>query len=474
MAWDDESLIILSDVHLGSDLVDHAPSVAARRRPAALDRDLVALVDHYRTEPAPKGRWRLVIAGDLIDFIGMALPPEQPGIETDPSEEETEHGLGSARDHTVAKARAVVERHKEVFQALARFVADGGALTVIHGNHDLELFWDEVRAELTSALVSCAAARARAQRRPFDRADFLERVEFNPWFFYRDGVAYIEHGHQYDAFCATEHLLAPLSPLDPRRVARGFCDILLRFVVRQTPGLTEHGHETMGILDYLRFGWRLGASGMVALAMRYARAIRELFRVRRGYLSEATAAVRAQHEQAMLRFARAKKLGVRRIRALWRLQVPPITRTISGILASLLVDRLMLGAGCITLLIACVVAGVFVPPAFIGVLIIPLLWALGVKVLSARRKVDPVDELVQRAAQVAAIFPAAFIVMGHTHVPAQKALTGGAVYYNVGCWAEDEEHGERACRGHLVIHPGEDRPVARFLRWDEDRGPTEL
>ena len=70
-----------------------------------------------------------------------------------------------------------------------------------------------------------------------------ERVEFQPWFYWADGVAYIEHGHQYDAFCAQTHPMLPLSPLDPRRIARGFSEVLLRFVVRPTRGLREHGHE---------------------------------------------------------------------------------------------------------------------------------------------------------------------------------------------------------------------------------------
>ena len=31
-------------------------------------------------------------------------------------------------------------------------------------------------------------------------------------------------------------MMAPLSPLDPRRIARGFTDVFLRYVVRPTRG----------------------------------------------------------------------------------------------------------------------------------------------------------------------------------------------------------------------------------------------
>lgn len=464
-----ESLIVLSDVHLGSDLVAYPPDGPARSRET--DVDLTRLVDHYRGKPPPRGRFRLVIAGDLIDFIGIVLPPESAVLETAPSEEERAHGLGNARDHTLAKLRAVLARHRPVFDAFARFVADGHALTIIHGNHDLELYWDEVRAELTRTLVASARSYAAREGRSLDPSAFVERIEYSPWFFYRDGVAYIEHGHQYDAYCATEHVLAPLSPADPRRVARGFCEVLLRFVVRQTPGLTEHGHERMGIVDYLRFGHRLGLAGMAALALRFVRAIRELFRVRRAHLGDAARALRAQHDQALARFARARGLGLDRLRALKRLWVPPITRTIAGILGSLLLDRLALATLSVSALAALGVAAIAHPGALLGALVVVPAWIAGQRLLSKRRKVDAAPELAARAGAVASLFRAPFIVMGHTHVPARQALGEHATYINVGSWADEDGDPSRA---HLVIEVAREGPRARLLRWDRALGPIAL
>ncbi|HHH28304.1 MAG TPA: hypothetical protein ENK57_08165 [Polyangiaceae bacterium] len=286
-----ESLVILSDLHLGSDLLEHAP--VQSRRPAEFDADFVDLLDHYRQTPPDGSRWRLVIAGDLFDFIGMSLSPERD-IDTPPTEEELAHGLGNAADHAVAKMRAIARRHPDVFAALARFVSAGHALTIIHGNHDLALHWSSVRAELLSVLLEHVEQGER------DR--FLERIEFTEWFFYRDGLAYIEHGHQYDPFCSTHHVLAPFSPTDPKRLARGFCDVLLRYVVRQTPGLPEHGHEETGLWFYANFARQLGIGGGAGILVRYVNAIRELFRLRRDHMSEAGSRLRAGHERAMRRF----------------------------------------------------------------------------------------------------------------------------------------------------------------------------
>ncbi len=101
------------------------------------------------------------------------------------------------------------------------------------------------------------------------------------------------------------------------------------------------------------------------------------------------------------------------------------------------------------------------------------LWALAHRRLCKRRKVDAVPELVTCAKAVASIFPAPFIVMGHTHVPARERLRDAVTYINVGAWAEDEGT-PPAPRSHLVIHPAEGGAVAHLLRWDRALGPTEL
>src|ERR1700735_2555055 len=117
-----ESLLVFSDVHLGSDLNDCTPNVT--HRSAAIDRDLVLFLDHYRKQTPDGDRWRIVIAGDFIDFIGMAIaiPPESG---TPPTDEERAHGLGNAEGHAREKLRRVAERHSDVFRELARFVGDG-------------------------------------------------------------------------------------------------------------------------------------------------------------------------------------------------------------------------------------------------------------------------------------------------------------------------------------------------------------
>ena len=165
----------------------------------------------------PTDHWHLVVAGDFIDFVGMAVRAEGADLATERNDEEREHGLGNAVDHVRVKLTLVVERHRDVFDALAGFVADGHALTFVHGNHDLEFHWDAVKDDLRSLLFARACA---ARTDAIDRPAFDRRIAFHPLFLYVAGLAYIEHGHQYDAFCASQYVMAPLSLRIPRRIAR--------------------------------------------------------------------------------------------------------------------------------------------------------------------------------------------------------------------------------------------------------------
>lgn len=466
-----ESFLVFSDVHLGSDLDDREGN--APRRSDSVDRDLVDLLRHYRGV-APRGdRWHIIIAGDFIDFIGMTITdgPSAAPLETQLTEEERAHGLGGAADHACEKLRRVAERHADVFAALAAFVDDGHAITFIHGNHDIELHWDAVKDELRR-LVLEHARLARGGPPLLDEDALRERIGFDPWFFWRDGVAFIEHGHQYDPFCATPHVMRPVSPLDPRRIARGFCDVLLRYVVRPTRGMTESGHEHVGLTHYIRFGAGLGFLGMVALGVRFARAVRELFRLRAASLTEAARELRREHERHVAQLAAAKRIGVERLRRLLALQAAPITSSVRGILASVLLDRLALAGAAMVAMMVVLVASQLAGFTWLWTLAALPVW-VGVHLgLARQRNVDPSRQLAERASQLASLFPAAFIVMGHTHIP-QTVRAGASTYINVGSWAEHEDGSERAARTHLVIHVTPSGPEAHFCAWSPS-GPQQL
>jgi hypothetical protein len=184
----------------------------------------------------------------------------------------------------------------------------------------------------------------------------------------------------------------------------------------------------------------------------------------------------------MRALAVATRVGIEKLRALAALQVPPVTQSVPKIMASVLLDRIAVGiiaAGTLAGLALLATRHVWCWAIFSAV---GLGWWVAHHHLRARRRewfgerLDNDETLAERAGHLARLFPAAFVVMGHTHTPAMLPVAeGAATYINVGSWHEAESHPEdafafRAARTHLVIHPQPGGASAEFLAWGPE-GP---
>jgi hypothetical protein len=389
---------------------------------------------------------------------------EGDALVTEPTAAERAFGLGGAEDHVRLKLARARARHPEVFAELNAFVTDGNAMTFIQGNHDMEMHWDSVRADFVELLLSSIPDGT-------DRDAAAARIEFEPWFFHRDGLVYIEHGHQYDPFCATPYILAPLSPCDPKRVSQSLSDTLLRYIVRRTPGMKEYGHENRGLASYISWGLMLGARGTAGLFKRFFNAVAVLRDVAKAYGSELGTIVRDEHERRLEARSRATGVPLSTLRAALDLHVESIGRTSRGVLASVMLDRLAVFVVMVPALFALSLAraslGGFALPAILTLLVAWI--TLHVWLSRGRPSVDPTAVMTERAGKLASLFPASFVVMGHTHVPLSKKVDR-AIYINLGSWAEEEPEPSdarpyRAARTHLVIHAREDRHEAHLCEW---------
>jgi len=460
------NLIVLSDVHLGSDLVHCVQPDAPHRdaRDDARDRQLSALFDWYRQHPDRGLPWKLVIAGDFIDFVGMSVPAPDSALWTPPNAEDLELGLGGAEDHTIYKLRCVARRHRAVFEALARFVNAGNRIVMVRGNHDVDFHWPQVQDEFVRQL---------AMHAPIPRGS----IEFSPWFYYEEGLVFVEHGHQYDRYCSYENVLSPLSPSDPRRSSRSLSDILLRHVVRPTRGLGESGHESAGVLDYILFGLRLGIRGTVDLFARFVWAVATLFAMWQEHWSEGARRIRQIQERRLSELALALDMKLESLRALASLHRPPVTRSFGQLVLAVMLDRILFTLSGLVLVVLAFALAPQWHHALLLSLGVALLFVSVAALLSRLRPIDPTMELRECATRVATLFPAAFVVMGHTHLPEVRPNAGGdATYVNLGCWAG--EQGESAAgpglasRTHLVVHVEDDgRSMAELLVWDAESGP---
>ncbi|MCY1004507.1 hypothetical protein OV079_02765 [Nannocystis pusilla] len=118
---------------------------------------------------APGEFLELVLAGDVIDFLAIELDGR-----TDP--------WTANPDHACAKLLSALERDRSVYEALADHLAQGHGLTILVGNHDVELALPIVQREL------CKALRCRP-----GAVHFVD--DGRAW---RYGEVLVEHGNRYD------------------------------------------------------------------------------------------------------------------------------------------------------------------------------------------------------------------------------------------------------------------------------------
>lgn len=175
------TVYVLSDLHLGPGK-DPATRDWMRTEDFRFDDVFAAFVDQIGAGPRPV---ELVIAGDFIEYpqilpeLALTSPQDELGCSEAESRLRTEVVLGRRPD--------LASGHPAVFQALRRFVSAGHTLTLLVGNHDVELLWTEVWGLLAEALCP------RGARGRLVRQRFCHTVGSG-----QRGRVYIEHGQERD------------------------------------------------------------------------------------------------------------------------------------------------------------------------------------------------------------------------------------------------------------------------------------
>jgi UDP-2,3-diacylglucosamine pyrophosphatase LpxH len=166
-------LLVISDLHLGgAPAMDDKPAFQMCSAPGRAH--LVRFLEWAIDQRDGAQDVHLVLAGDFVDFLA----------------EERAGGFRSfidddrlARD----KLARILDDTAEVWRALHRFVAGGGALTLMLGNHDLELSLPGPRRLLLETLGA-------------GRVEFLYDNQA-----FTLGTVLVEHGNRYDDWNAVPH-----------------------------------------------------------------------------------------------------------------------------------------------------------------------------------------------------------------------------------------------------------------------------
>ncbi|MGH7577609.1 MAG: hypothetical protein ACREM1_21115, partial [Longimicrobiales bacterium] len=106
-------------------------------------------------------------------------------------------GLRTDDYKTIWKLHLIIAGHAPFFAGLGRFIAAGGSIIIVKGNHDVELHWPMVRQALRDEIVVAALGATTVTHAMPPAAELADRIAFADDAFTL-GNMYIEHGHQHE------------------------------------------------------------------------------------------------------------------------------------------------------------------------------------------------------------------------------------------------------------------------------------
>ena len=431
-------LLIVSDLHAGRDCKDITGFKQNRPGPA-FDNAFIAMIDYY-TEGC-EDQWKLLLGGDIIDFIEVVVVPEAHGFRAlrlsfEVTDEEKEFGLGSESERSVVKLEKTIDYHRELFARLGSFVKAGGELVLVRGNHDVEFHWPKVQRVFRRRLADLAF---RGDHLSVDdaielRNEFQERLEFAPWFYYEPDRIYFEHGHQYDVYCSFDHWLHPVSPRNPRRIDTPISLFAMRYFVNLLTDLAPHSADYWGWKDYFRWMRAKGVAGSLYTAKM---ALGVVYRAMQYALTWTLGRVRKYtsiHNRRLAEEAERYGIPLGRLRSIDHLHHVPVSRNLPELMRLLFIDRVLQGLG--TALLAAVVLLVFDAPWFelLGLAVVALVAIRVNQYMVPRRYLLPGPKEAATARRIANQLAVPLVVMGHSHFAEAVELDKGRKYINTGCW----------------------------------------
>jgi UDP-2,3-diacylglucosamine pyrophosphatase LpxH len=232
-------ILVVSDLHIltGSDPV--TGRINARENFLA-DDAFSRFLKSQRAEVS-QGEPLLVINGDAFDFIritdvprtdedfarwdadlaDLGYRPKRPLRHT-MVRKEYRDGLRTDHYKTVWKFRRIVRGHPAFFAALGDWVASGGRIVFMKGNHDLEFHWPLLHQAIRFELAKQAGGRADGAA-----------IEFH-----ENGLqihnVYIEHGHRFEAMTRVD---GPPTVFDGREIRFPFGSFFNKYVINHLEDL---------------------------------------------------------------------------------------------------------------------------------------------------------------------------------------------------------------------------------------------
>ncbi len=455
-------MVVLSDLHLGEGLVEPPARYSVMEEffaDGAFARLLDFLQQRYAGRPE---ELELVLNGDVFDFLAVGRVPdakeaERRGFAVDAAE--LRFGLNPGVAKSVYKLDVILSGHPLFMAALARFVGAGHTVRILRGNHDVELYFKEVRQRLRRHLARLAGGPSEQEAR--------QRVRFHQWFYLQPGRLYVEHGNQYEPSNSIRYPLRPVMRWGRRKQREQILDyplgsLFVRYFYNRVRRVDPYTPNVVSFEQYLEFIRRYN---LVTLA----RIARDHYPFFVGALRPAAPAGRSRPSKAedrkqdsafeQVEAEKALPPGVHR--QLHRLAAHPLAASKLALVQQmlrpvakrlLLVGGVALGSLYLWLLIFNMIQAtpwlaenVFGKASLLAVFAVATLGALfwlGNRMASRlRRQTDQtIDRCAVAAERIVKLTGVRLVLMGHTHTADYRHVADGtAVYANSGTWTHVDD-----------------------------------
>ena len=489
---EEHNLLVVSDLHLSAGL---DPDTGTTSRLEDFCRDdafqrFLRYHEEIKEQPRFGDRpWLLVLNGDIFDFLQVICLPQDGRLlkvikdaEGGLTAHERMYGLGTTALESEWKLKQIARGHQSFFAALGWFVGRGNSIAVVRGNHDVELYWEEVRERF---VVETRRAHVHQWLReggepPPPAETYRARIQFYPWFYYEPGRIYVEHGCQYDALNHFEDFLCPVLSHEPQRIALPWGSLFVRYLFNRVEDVHPFADNVKPLTRYL--SWAFRQNPVRALAVLVGRGWTFLRAVWLLGQKARAAAISIEDEQTQTEGntptdlppeieEAIRMLARRQVDSAWQAWVGSLMHTVVSLLSLLIVGTFAILA-LVTLAFDTGPRWLAAPYAAAAVVAALLRYALkeGFSYLLER------DDLLQAASELDQILarehPVPIIAMGHNHRPSLERLDG-TWYVNTGAWVRlYHRHGPIGGREALtflrVAEVSEEAPA--LLRWYDTAG----
>ena len=201
-------VLLVSDLHIGVGKNPETGKFEPRENFFA-DAAFTALLEAH--DPATHKAPLLVLNGDIWDFLRVSERPQTDAEYTlwrselaalgvtktmdqlrTPAKREGRYGLRTDDYKSVWKLLRIARGHQGFFAGLGWWIAQGGSIVIVKGNHDVELYWPLVQRAVRRLVTGGGDPKPADERLQFAQLGFTV------------GNLYVEHGNQFEGVTALE------------------------------------------------------------------------------------------------------------------------------------------------------------------------------------------------------------------------------------------------------------------------------